>query len=85
MGEGEAKEQWLSALVSPTALCIRERQDGQAVCTSSLPSEKGSGPHGATVKAQQGSASGLDCFAHPKNSSSAQSSTFTQTGTDWEL
>lgn len=82
---GEAKEQWLSALMPTTAACIREQQDGQAVCTQ-LPSHsvKGSGSQAATLKAQQGSASGL-CFAHPKNSSSAQSSTFTQTETGWEL
>lgn len=84
--EGEAKEQWLSALMPTTAECIREQQDGQAVCTQ-LPSHsvKGSGSQAATLKAQQGSASGLVCFAHPKNSSSARSSTFTQTETGWEL
>lgn len=33
---GEAKEQWLSALMPTTAMCIREQQNGQAVCTNSL-------------------------------------------------
>lgn len=83
---GEAKEQWLSVLMSTTAMPIRGKQDGHAVCTPLLShSMKGSGSQGVTLKAQQGSASGLDCFAHPKNSSSSQSSTFTQTGTGWEL
>jgi hypothetical protein len=82
---GEAKEQWLSALMSITAVS-QEQQDGQEVCTQlHSHSGKGAGPQGATLKAQRGSASGLDCFAHPANSSSAQSPTFTQTGTGWGL
>lgn len=34
---GEAKEQWLSAVMCTTVMCTREQQDGQAVCTQ-LPS-----------------------------------------------
>lgn len=68
---GEAKEQWLSALMPTTVMCIREQQDGQAVCTNSLHSVKGSGSQGATLKGSTGFCFELVCSAHPKNSSSA--------------
>lgn len=44
MGEGEAKEQWLSALASPTALCIREQQDARQCAPAPFPLRKAQGP-----------------------------------------
>lgn len=82
----EAKKQWLSALMSTTAMCIREQQDGQAVCTQ-LPSHslKGSVSRGATPEAQQTPVLNLTALLTLRTPVQPSPPPFTRTGIGWEL